>query len=105
MNKLSFPQEPAVWIGLATAVIGVVAVFWPNFLTPDQQKTLLAAIVAATPIVLSFVTRSQVTPNAKVAPVGQNIVVPIPAPPTPMVVTPPPVNPQVPPVTPPAPGA
>jgi drug/metabolite transporter (DMT)-like permease len=90
MSNISFPHEPAVWIGFATAIIGVVAVFWPNFLTADQQKALLAAIVAGTPIILSFVTRSQVTANAKLSPSRQNIVVPVPAPPSPV---PPPVPP------------
>jgi hypothetical protein len=94
MTNLSFPQEPAIWIGLATAIIGAIAVFWPNFLTADEQKAIVGLVVVATPIVLSFVTRSQVTPNAKVTPSGQNIVVPVPAPPSPV---PPPVNPQVPP--------
>jgi drug/metabolite transporter (DMT)-like permease len=90
MSNISFPHEPAVWIGLATAIIGAVAVFWPNFLTGDQQKAIVGLIVVATPIILSFVTRSQVTPNAKIAPTGQNVVVAVPPPPTP-------VNPQVPP--------
>ena len=76
-------REPAVYIGLVTAIIGAVAVFWPNFLSHDQQQAVVALVVVATPIILSFVTRSQVTPNSKVAPAGQNIVVPVPAPPTP----------------------
>ena len=90
MNNLSFSNEPAVWLGLVTAIIGLVVVFFPGLLTTDQQKAVVGLAAVAIPIILSFVTRSQVTPNAKVAPTAQNIVVPVPAPPSP-------VNPQVPP--------
>jgi hypothetical protein len=82
-SNISFSMEPAVWLGLLTAIIGLVVVFFPGLLTTDQQKAIVGLAAVAIPIVLSFVTRSQVTPNAKVAPTGQNIVVPIPAPPTP----------------------
>jgi hypothetical protein len=81
--NISFPQEPAVWIGLITAVIDAVAVFFPTTLSAEQKTVLVGLVTTLVPVILAFVTRSQVTPNAKVAPVGQNIVVPIPAPPTP----------------------
>jgi drug/metabolite transporter (DMT)-like permease len=97
MNNLSFSNEPAVWLGLVTAIIGLVVVFFPGLLTTDQQKAIVGLAAVAVPVILSFVTRSQVTPNAKVAPTAQNVVVAVPAPPTP-------VNPQIPPA-PPAPGA
>ena len=90
MNNFSFSNEPAVWLGLVTAVIGLVVVFFPGLLTSDQQKAVVGFAAVVVPIVLSLVTRSQVTPNAKVAPTAQNVVVAVPAPPTP-------VNPQVPP--------
>lgn len=67
MGKLSFSQEPAVWIGLATAILDAAAVFFPGHLTDDQKRALVAIITIGVPIVLSFVTRSQVTPVAKVA--------------------------------------
>jgi hypothetical protein len=92
MNALGFSNEPALYIGLLTAIIDAIAVFFPSKLTPEQKTTLVGLVTVLVPVVLSFVTRSQVTPNAKVAPTGQNIVVPIPAPPIP-----PPVNPQIPP--------
>jgi hypothetical protein len=101
MPNISFSNEPNVWIGLLTAAIDALAVFFPSTLNAEQKTTLVGLVTVLVPVVLSFVSRSQVTPNAKVTPSGQNIVVPIPAPPTP----PAPVNPQVPPVTPPAPGA
>jgi hypothetical protein len=90
MNKLSFSQEPTLWIGLLTAVIDAIAVFFPSTLTAEQKTTLVGLVTVLVPVILSFVTRSQVTPNAKVAPTAQNVVVAVPAPPTP-------VNPQVPP--------
>ena len=90
MGNLSFSYEPAVWLGLLTAIIGLVVVFFPGLLTTDQQKAIVGLAAVAIPIVLSFVTRSQVTPNAKIAPAAQNIVVPVPAPSTPVV---PPVPP------------
>jgi hypothetical protein len=70
MGNLSFSQEPAVYVGLVTALIGLVAVFWPNFLTAEQQKAAVAFVVVAAPIILSFVTRSQVTPVAAPPKVG-----------------------------------
>ena len=97
MNNLSFSQEPSVWIGLIAAALGLVVVFFPGLLNSDQQKAILGLAAVAIPVILSFVTRSQVTPNAKAAPTGQNVVVAVPAPPTP-------VNPQIPPAVPPAPG-
>jgi hypothetical protein len=65
LPNLSFPHEPIVWIGLVTAIIGAVAVFFPNFLTAEQQKAVVGLVVVAVPLILSFVGRSQVTPNAK----------------------------------------
>lgn len=66
MGKFSFNQEPAVWIGLITAIIDAIAVFFPTALTTDQKTALVAVVTMAAPIVLSFVTRSQVTPTANV---------------------------------------
>lgn len=90
MPNISFSQEPAVWIGLVTALIDAVTVFFPTSLNTEQKTTLVGLVTVLVPVILSFVTRSQVTANAKVAPTGQNVVVAVPAPPTP-------VNPQVPP--------
>lgn len=64
MGKFSFSQEPAVWVGLITAVLGLVVVFFPGLLNSDQQKAILGLAVVAIPVVLSFVTRSQVSPVA-----------------------------------------
>lgn len=64
MGSLSFSQEPAVWIGLITALLDAVAVFFPGKLTADQKTAIAAVITIAVPIILSFVTRSQVTPVA-----------------------------------------
>jgi hypothetical protein len=90
MNNLSFSNEPALYIGLLTAIIDAVAVFFPSSLTSEQKTTLVGLVTVLVPVILSFVTRSQVTPNAKVAPTAQNVVVAVPPPPTP-------VNPQIPP--------
>ena len=89
-SNLSFPNEPAVWIGLLTAIIDAIAVFFPTKLTVEQKTVLVGLVTTLVPVVLSFVVRQNVTPNAKVAPTAQNVVVAVPAPPTP-------VNPQIPP--------
>jgi drug/metabolite transporter (DMT)-like permease len=104
MSILSFPNEPNVWIGLATGIIGAVAVFWPNFLTPDQQKAVIGLVVLVVPIVLSFVSRSQVTPTATLTSLGVTIT-PATATTTQVAtITPPPVVPVAPlPVPPPSP--
>lgn len=62
MGKLSFDQEPAVWIGLLTAIIDAVTVFFPTKLTPEQKTTLVGLVTVLVPIVLSFVVRQKVTP-------------------------------------------
>lgn len=67
MGKYAFSQEPAVWMGLVAAVIGLVVVFFPGLLTTDQQKAILGFAAAAIPVAISFVVRSQVTPVAKAA--------------------------------------
>jgi hypothetical protein len=68
MSNLSFDKEPAVWIGLLTAIIDAVAIFFPASLTPEQKTALVAVVTVLVPIALSFVVRSNVTPNAKLAP-------------------------------------
>jgi hypothetical protein len=65
MGKFSFSQEPAVYIGLLTAIIDAIAVFFPSSLTADQKTTLVGVVTVAVPVILSFVTRSQVSPTAK----------------------------------------
>lgn len=65
MGNLSFSQEPAVWIGLLTAIIDAVAVFFPSKLTGEQKTTLVGLVTFLVPIALSFVTRQNVTPVAK----------------------------------------
>jgi uncharacterized membrane protein len=65
MGKFSFSQEPAVWIGLLTAIIDAIAVFFPSTLTGEQKVTLVGVVTTLVPVVLSFVTRSQVSPVAK----------------------------------------
>jgi hypothetical protein len=64
MGKFSFSNEPAVYIGLLTAIIDAIAVFFPSSLTADQKTTLVGVVTVAVPVILSFVTRSQVTPTA-----------------------------------------
>jgi hypothetical protein len=64
MGKFSFSQEPAVWIGVLTAIIDAVAVFFPTALTADQKVTLVGLVTTLVPLALSFVVRSQVSPVA-----------------------------------------
>jgi hypothetical protein len=84
-------HEPAWWIAVATAVVGLLVAFFPSALTTDEKAGIIAVV---TLLANGIGTRALVTANTKLAPSGQNIVVPVPAPPTP---PPPPVNPQVPP--------
>lgn len=62
MGKFSFDQEPAVWIGLLTAIIDAVAVFFPTRLSTEQKTTLVGLVTVLVPVVLSFVVRQKVTP-------------------------------------------
>ncbi len=87
-------HEPAWWIAVATAVVGLVVAFFPSALTTDEKAGIIAVV---TLLANGLGTRALVTPNVKLAPEAQNVVVPVPAPPTP-------VSPQVPPAIPPAPG-
>jgi hypothetical protein len=73
-------HEPVVWIGLVDALI-IVAVTFGVPITPEQ-KTAVDGVLAALGL---LITRSQVTPNAKVAAAAQNVVVAVPAPPTPTI--------------------
>lgn len=74
MGKFSFSNEPAVYIGLLTAIIDAIAVFFPSSLTGEQKTTLVAVVTTFVPVVLSFVTRSQVSPVAKLAPTPSAVV-------------------------------
>lgn len=65
MGKFSFSQEPAVYIGLLTAIIDAIAVFFPSKLTNDQKTTLVGLVTVLVPVALSFVVRQNVTPVAK----------------------------------------
>jgi uncharacterized membrane protein HdeD (DUF308 family) len=51
-------KEPVLFQGLIQAALGLFAAFWPH-ISPQQ----LAAILALTAAVLSFVTRQYVTPT------------------------------------------
>lgn len=64
-GKFSFSQEPAVYIGLLTAIIDAIAVFFPSKLTNDQKTTLVGLVTVLVPVALSFVVRQNVTPVAK----------------------------------------
>ena len=71
-------HEPVVWIGFIDALIILAVTFGVPI--SDEQKTAIDAVLGAVGLLL---TRSQVTPNAKVAAVPQNVVVEVPAPPVP----------------------
>jgi len=71
-------NEPIAVVAVIDALLGLAI----GFGAPVDPK-IAALIDAAVIAVLALYARSKVTPNAKVAPSGQNIVVPVPAPPTP----------------------
>lgn len=54
---MSFKREPAIWLSLIGALLGVAVSFGLK-LSPDQ-KTAIDAVIA---VVIGIVTRSQVTP-------------------------------------------
>jgi len=67
LSNLTPAQEPALWGGLATAVLALVVVFLPRFgitLTSDEQTALSAVLIAAIPIVVAIFVRQNVTPTA-----------------------------------------
>jgi hypothetical protein len=95
--------EPTVVWGSIGGIVDagiVLAVDFGAHIQPSQVLGIDGLIAAVGGFITLLVIRSQVTPNAKVAPADQKIVVDVPAPPTPIV----PPAPLVPPV-PPAPGA
>lgn len=55
--KFSFSREPAVWIGLATAVLDACAA--GGVVVPDNLRAAVVAVITALGAVL---IRSQVTP-------------------------------------------
>jgi len=81
-----FRTEPTVVIGtLGTVGAGLLALA-VSFGLPitDDQRTALYAVGAGLGTLISLVViRSQVTPNSKTTPAPQNVVVSVPAPPTP----------------------
>ena len=67
LSNLTPAQEPALWGGLATAVLALIVVFLPRFgitLTNDEQTALSAVLIAAIPIVVAIFVRQNVTPVA-----------------------------------------
>jgi hypothetical protein len=68
LPNISFSHEPAVWIGLLTAAIDALVVFFPTAMTPDQKTALIGLVTVLVPVALSFVVRQTSTPNAKLAP-------------------------------------
>ncbi len=67
LSNLTPAQEPALWGGLATAVLALVVVFLPRFgitLTSDEQTALSAVLIAAIPIVVAIFVRQNVIPVA-----------------------------------------
>ncbi len=67
LSNLTPAQEPALWGGLATAMLALVVVFLPRFgvtLTSDEQTALSAVLIAAIPIVVAIFVRQNVIPVA-----------------------------------------
>jgi hypothetical protein len=67
LANLAPSQEPALWAGVVTAILGVIVVFLPRFgvtLSKDEYTAVAALAVAVIPVVLALLVRSNVTPNA-----------------------------------------
>ena len=99
-------DEPTLVFGSLGTIIGGGLEFAAAYgLTmPPAAHAALAVIGGGFVALVTLIAiRSKVTPNAKVTPTGQNVVVAIPAPPAPVAVPPPapvpapPVNPIIPP--------
>jgi hypothetical protein len=71
-------HEPVLWIGVVDALLILAVTFGVPI--SDEQKTAIDAVLGALGLLL---TRQTVTPNAKVTPATQNVVVEVPAPPVP----------------------
>lgn len=56
-------QEPALWIGLVVAALGLAVAFGVH-VTDDQQKAIVAAAEAVLVILGAVATRQLVTPVA-----------------------------------------
>jgi len=67
MPNISFTYEPALWIGVLTAIIDAVAVFFPSALTTEQKTALVGLVTVIVPLLGSVVVRQTSTPNAKLA--------------------------------------
>jgi hypothetical protein len=62
--NLSFPYEPALWVGLVEAVIVLLVAFGVP-ITADEKAAVIGLVSAVLAVVGAFITRSQVTPVAK----------------------------------------
>lgn len=64
-------EEPLLSTGAvvsaAGALIALVVSFWPDLLDETQQKSLLAVVAIAAPLIVAAVARRKVTPNSAVA--------------------------------------
>ena len=58
-------MEPALWVGLTEAVIVLLVAFGVP-ISADQKAAVIGLVSAVLAIVGALVTRSQVTPTAKV---------------------------------------
>lgn len=67
LGALGWATEPALWVGLAEAIIVLLVAFGVP-ISADQKAAVIGLISAVLAIVGAIVTRSQVTPNAKAAP-------------------------------------
>jgi hypothetical protein len=64
MKRWKFQFEPAVWLGLVRAIVPLLLLFGVINWTSEQ----MAQFFVTTEVVLTFVQRSFVTPNASLTP-------------------------------------
>ena len=63
-------REPLITIGTLTALVAAVVALLVAFgvpLTGDQREAILGAAAVVAPLVVAFLSRPKVTPNATVA--------------------------------------
>jgi len=82
MTLPKFNYEPAIITAIVVAIVNLIVAFAGGFgvtIEPEQAGIAVSVLI----LIAGWFVRSKVTPNAKVNPDPQNVVVEVPAPPTP----------------------
>ncbi len=77
-----FNYEPAIITAIVVAFVNLIVAFASAFgvaIAPEQAGIAVSVLI----LIAGWFVRSKVTPNAKITPDPQKVVVDVPAPPTP----------------------